>query len=69
MARDVTDEEMAFLQMLKFKGRRPSLLYHYSEPQYLRGPLHFSDSPDSAQPAESDWSTAYTAPRGASRVL
>ena len=66
---DATAEEIEFLKNLKFKGRRPSLLYHYSEPQHLRGPLHFSDSPDSAQPAESEWSTAYTAPRGASRVL
>jgi transcriptional regulator with XRE-family HTH domain len=51
LSRDVTDEEIGFLKMLKFKGRRPSPLYYYRELQNLRDPLHF---PDSAQPAECD---------------
>ena len=46
---DATDEEIEFLKMLKFKGRRPSPLYYYRELQNLRDPLHF---PASALPAE-----------------
>jgi len=38
---DVTSEEVAFLQMLKFKEKRPSPLYYYRELQNLRDPLHF----------------------------
>jgi len=48
---DVTDKEIGFLQMLKFKRTQPSLLYYYRPLQNLRDPLHF---PDSAQPPESD---------------
>ena len=38
---DATDEEIAFLRMLKFRERRPSPLYYYRELQNLRDPLHF----------------------------
>jgi hypothetical protein len=38
---DVTEEEIAFLKRLKFKGRRPTSLYYYRELQNLRDPLHF----------------------------
>jgi hypothetical protein len=41
---DVTEEELAFLKALKFKGRRPSPLYYYRELQNLRDPLHFPPS-------------------------
>lgn len=45
---DGTEEEIEFLKMLKFKGRRPSPLYYYRELQSLRDPLHFPafDQPD-----------------------
>ena len=36
-----TPEEVAFLQRLKFKGKRPTPLYYYRELQNLRDPLHF----------------------------
>jgi transcriptional regulator with XRE-family HTH domain len=36
-----TEEEMGFLQRLRFKGRRPTALYYYRELQNLRDPLHF----------------------------
>ena len=38
---DATEEEIEFLKLLKFKGRRPSPLYYYRELQSLRDPLHF----------------------------
>jgi transcriptional regulator with XRE-family HTH domain len=38
---DATEEEIEFLKMLKFKGRRPAPLYYYRELQNLRDPLHF----------------------------
>jgi hypothetical protein len=38
---DATAEEIAFLQRLKFKGKRPTPLYYYRELQNLRDPLHF----------------------------
>jgi transcriptional regulator with XRE-family HTH domain len=37
----VTQDEVAFLRRLTFKGRRPSPLYYYRELQNLRDPLHF----------------------------
>jgi transcriptional regulator with XRE-family HTH domain len=36
-----TEEELAFLKRLKFKGRRPTPLYYYRELQNLRDALHF----------------------------
>jgi len=48
---DATEEEIEFLKMLKFKGKRPSPLYYYRELQSLRDPLHF---PASEQPRGSD---------------
>ncbi|HEY1755086.1 MAG TPA: helix-turn-helix transcriptional regulator [Bryobacteraceae bacterium] len=39
---DVTEEEIEFLKMLRFKGRRPAPLYYYRELQNLRDPLHFT---------------------------
>lgn len=36
-----TEEEVAFLKRLKFKGKRPAALYYYRELQNLRDPLHF----------------------------
>jgi len=38
---DATEEEIEFLKMLKFQGRRPVALYYYRELQNLRDPLHF----------------------------
>ncbi len=38
---DATEEEIEFLRMLKFKGRRPVPIYYYRELQNLRDPLHF----------------------------
>jgi transcriptional regulator with XRE-family HTH domain len=37
-----SQEELAFLKRLRFKGRRPTALYYYRELQNLRDPLHFS---------------------------
>jgi hypothetical protein len=37
----VTEEEIAFLQRLKFRGKRPTPLYYYRAVQNLRDPLHF----------------------------
>jgi len=48
---DVTEEEIEFLKMLKFRGRRPAPIYYYREMQNLRDPLHFRTS---GQPTESD---------------
>ena len=36
-----TEEELAFLKQLRFKGKRPTALYYYRELQSLRDPLHF----------------------------
>ena len=36
-----TEEEVAFLKRLRFKGKRPSPLFYYRELQNLRDPLHF----------------------------
>jgi transcriptional regulator with XRE-family HTH domain len=36
-----TAEEIEFLKRLRFKGKRPTLLYFYRELQSLRDPLHF----------------------------
>jgi transcriptional regulator with XRE-family HTH domain len=36
-----TEEEIAFLKRLRFKGKRPTALYYYRELQNLRDPLHF----------------------------
>jgi hypothetical protein len=44
LSRDATEEEIGFLKMLNFKGRRPSPLYYYRELQSLRDPLHFPPS-------------------------
>lgn len=38
---DATEEEIEFLQKLRFKGKRPAALYYYRELQNLRDPLHF----------------------------
>ena len=36
-----TEEEIAFLKSLRFRGRRPTPLFYYRELQNLRDPLHF----------------------------
>jgi transcriptional regulator with XRE-family HTH domain len=36
-----TEEEVAFLKRLSFKGKRPTSLYYYRELQNLRDALHF----------------------------
>jgi transcriptional regulator with XRE-family HTH domain len=41
---DVTGEEAAFLERLRFRGRRPTPLYYYRELQNLRDPLHFREA-------------------------
>lgn len=38
---NATEEELAFLQGLRFKGRRPTPMYYYRELQSLKDPLHF----------------------------
>jgi transcriptional regulator with XRE-family HTH domain len=38
---NVTQEEIAFLKQLRFRGKRPTPLYYYRELQNLRDPLHF----------------------------
>ena len=38
---DATQEELAFLNCLRFKDKRPTALYYYRELQNLRDPLHF----------------------------
>jgi transcriptional regulator with XRE-family HTH domain len=47
LSSDATEEEIEFLKMLKFKGRRPAAMYYYRELQNLRDPLHFSLTPPS----------------------
>jgi transcriptional regulator with XRE-family HTH domain len=39
-----TEEEVALLRRLRFKGKRPTPLYYYRELQSLRDPLHFRAS-------------------------
>ncbi|MBI5282164.1 MAG: helix-turn-helix transcriptional regulator [Candidatus Solibacter usitatus] len=39
---DATGEEIEFLRVLEFKGRRPTPLYYYRELQNLRDALHFA---------------------------
>ena len=41
---DATEEEIAFLQRLRFNGKRPTAQYYYRELQNLRDPLHFRDA-------------------------
>ena len=41
MSGDATDEEITFLQQLRFLKKRPTPLYYYRELQNLRDPLHF----------------------------
>jgi transcriptional regulator with XRE-family HTH domain len=38
---NATEEEVEFLQSLRFKGKRPTSLYYYRALQNLRDPLHF----------------------------
>lgn len=38
---DATKEEVAFLESLRFHGRRPTAIYYYRELQNLRDPLNF----------------------------
>ena len=38
---DVSEEEIAFLRQLSFKGKRPTPLYYYRTLQNFRDPLHF----------------------------
>jgi transcriptional regulator with XRE-family HTH domain len=46
-----TDEEIEFLKLLKFRGKRPTPLYYYRELQNLRDPLHFRET---EPPGEAD---------------
>ena len=41
MSGTATADEIAFLQSLRFNGKRPTALYYYRELQNLRDPLHF----------------------------
>jgi hypothetical protein len=41
LSSSATEEELAFLKRLRFKGKRPTALYYYRELQNLRDPLHF----------------------------
>jgi len=41
LSSDASEEEIAFLRMLRFKTKRPTPLYYYRELQNLRDPLHF----------------------------
>jgi len=51
LSADLTEEEIEFLRMLKFKGKQPSPLYYYREVQNLRDPLNFNPWP---QPREAN---------------
>lgn len=42
---DITEEEVEFLRELRFKDKRPNVLYYYRELQNLRDPLHFDTKP------------------------
>ncbi len=44
MSGDITEEEVAFLKSLRFKGKRPTSLYYYRALQNLRDPLHFREA-------------------------
>jgi transcriptional regulator with XRE-family HTH domain len=44
MCGDATEEEIAFLKKLRFKGSRPTALYYYRELQNLRDPLSFREA-------------------------
>jgi len=44
MSGDATEEEIAFLQGLRFKALRPTALYYYRELQNLRDPLSFRET-------------------------
>jgi transcriptional regulator with XRE-family HTH domain len=54
---DATEEEVKFLEKLRFNGKRPTALYYYRELQNLRDPLHFrlpmSPAPPRAMPGHS----------------
>jgi transcriptional regulator with XRE-family HTH domain len=39
-----TEQELAFLEQLRFTGKRPTALYYYRELQNLRDPLNFGTS-------------------------
>ncbi len=41
LSSDASAEEITFLRNLRFKTKRPTLLYYYRELQNLRDPLHF----------------------------
>jgi transcriptional regulator with XRE-family HTH domain len=41
LSANVTQEEIEFLERLRFKDKRPTPLYYYRELQNLRDPLHF----------------------------
>lgn len=41
LGRDITEEELTFLEGLRFKDKRPRALYYYRALQNLRDPLHF----------------------------
>jgi hypothetical protein len=41
---NVTDEEVEFLKLLRFRDKRPAPIYYYRELQNLRDPLHFRTS-------------------------
>jgi hypothetical protein len=44
----ITTEELAWLERLRFRDRRPTALYYYRELQGLRDPLHFRAPPRGA---------------------
>lgn len=44
MSGDITEEEIAFLKSLRFRGKRPTSLYYYRALQNLRDPLHFREA-------------------------
>jgi hypothetical protein len=52
LSSDVTEEEIEFLQRLKFREKHPAPIYYYRELQNLRDPLHFR--PSAPAPRESD---------------
>jgi transcriptional regulator with XRE-family HTH domain len=41
LSSEATEEEVEFLKLLTFTGKRPTPLYYYRELQNLRDPLHF----------------------------
>jgi len=40
---DLTEEEIDFLRSLRFRGKRPTVLFYYRSLQNLRDPLHFRE--------------------------